>query len=663
MASDMLSIGTSGVLAQQRLLQTTSNNIVNINSQGYVRERTLVYSNSAGMGTGNMISERLLNTYAQTEMRLDTSAYHSSASRYGLLSHTDNLLGEEGTSVGTAVNAYFKAFHTANESAADIGARKVTLTELGTMVNRFNTLSGQLDSQTETINKRIEDDTKQVNHLLNNINELNQAIMRTQGAQGDNLSLYDQRDEAVRQLSEMMDIRTVPQDNGTVLVNMSSGHSLVLAGSVAEFKVMPGNPDSRNVELSLTLGDNQAQMDSTKLGGSLGGMFAARKDLEPAKRELGQMAIAMADAINQQNRLGMDLDNELGQDIFSLPGSQGLANASNTGNATAKVNFVPGQGSEVTPFDYEVRFTSDSEYEIFVLDKDGNRSSVTTGSTPPATVEFDGLSVELSGTPAKGDKILLQPTKHAAAGIKQEITRPEDLALASPLKADKDSNNIGNADIKLAGVFNTGPDSHFAANGLDPMAPQHVKIDKDGNYEVYAADGKTLIGIAPAATKGKDLMASLQVSLTDTTPVYKDPNTTPGYEFSVTGTVEANDSFTISYNKNGFSDNSNGLLMADLQNKDVVNKGGSTDNNKMTLNQAYANLVMGVGNSTRQAQTDLKANEAKLLQSTGIYESVAGVNLEEEAANLIRFQQSYAASAQVVNTAKSLFDTLLSSLR
>ncbi|MGL4895339.1 MAG: flagellar hook-associated protein FlgK, partial [Shewanella sp.] len=292
MASDMLSIGTSGVLAQQRLLQTTSNNIVNINSQGYVRERTLVYSNSAGMGTGNMISERLLNTYAQTEMRLDTSAYHSSASRYGLLSHTDNLLGEEGTSVGTAVNAYFKAFHTANESAADIGARKVTLTELGTMVNRFNTLSGQLDSQTETINKRIEDDTKQVNHLLNNINELNQAIMRTQGAQGDNLSLYDQRDEAVRQLSEMMDIRTVPQDNGTVLVNMSSGHSLVLAGSVAEFKVMPGNPDSRNVELSLTLGDNQAQMDSTKLGGSLGGMFAARKDLEPAKRELGQMAIA-----------------------------------------------------------------------------------------------------------------------------------------------------------------------------------------------------------------------------------------------------------------------------------------------------------------------------------------------------------------------------------
>ncbi|WP_322740391.1 flagellar basal body rod C-terminal domain-containing protein, partial [Aeromonas salmonicida] len=139
----------------------------------------------------------------------------------------------------------------------------------------------------------------------------------------------------------------------------------------------------------------------------------------------------------------------------------------------------------------------------------------------------------------------------------------------------------------------------------------------------------------------------------------------PGYEFSITGTVRANDSFTLSYNKDGFADNANGLALAELQNKDLVRKSTNTgtSNDKMTFNEAYSGLVTGIGNQTNQAKTLLKANETKLNQSTSIFESVSGVSLEEEAANLIRYQQSYAASAQVVSTAKTIFDTLLSSVR
>ena len=88
-----------------------------------------------------------------------------------------------------------------------------------------------------------------------------------------------------------------------------------------------------------------------------------------------------------------------------------------------------------------------------------------------------------------------------------------------------------------------------------------------------------------------------------------------------------------------------------------------TSNDKMTFNEAYSGLVTGVGNNTSQAKSQLKANETKLTQSRGIFESVSGVSLEEEAANLIRYQQSYAASAQIVSTAKTIFDTLLSSVR
>lgn len=294
MASDLLGIGTSGVLAQQRLLQTTSNNIVNVNSQGYVRERTLIYTNSVGMGTGDMLTDRVINTYAQGEVRRDTSAYYASASRYEQLSNTDILLGDASNSVGAAVTSYFKAFHTANEAPADIAGRKTTLSELSGMVNRFHTLSAQLDKQTDTINTTIGDETKKVNNLINSINDLNQAILRTQGTPEENLMLFDQRDEAIRQLSEKMEISTVPQANGSMLVNMRTGHSLVLNGGVAQFSVVSGNPDSRESELQLTMGANKTTISDKDIGGGVGGLFSARNDLEPSKRELGQLEIGRA---------------------------------------------------------------------------------------------------------------------------------------------------------------------------------------------------------------------------------------------------------------------------------------------------------------------------------------------------------------------------------
>jgi flagellar hook-associated protein 1 FlgK len=667
MASDLLGIGTSGVMAQQRLLQTTSNNIVNVNSQGYVRERTLVYTNASGLGAGDMLTERVINAYAQGEVRRDTSAYFASSTRYEQLSNTDSLLGDTSNSVGAAISSYFEAFHTANEAPADVSGRKTTLSELGGMVNRFHTLSAQLDKQSDTINTTIGDETKRVNSLINSINDLNQAIVRTQGSPEENLMLFDQRDEAIRQLSEKMEIRTVPQANGSMLVNMSTGHSLVLNGSVAQFNIVSGNPDSRESELQLTMGTNKSTINQDDIGGGIGGLFSARNDLEPAKRELGQLAAAMADAMNQQNRLGMDLDNELGGDLFSLGASDGLPYDQNTGTGAAKVSFVPGKGSEVTTFDYEVQFSSATGYEVFSLDKDGNRTSLATGTTPPATFQVPGhgIEIDLSGTPAAGDRILLQPTKRAAAGLGQLATRPEDLALASPLKADKGKNNFGSAEIKINGIFNTSTGSGFGTNTLDPASPQIVKIDNSGNYEVYAADGTTLIGVAPASSKGQNLMSAIVNPFPAGTNVYADPKQTPGYEFSINGSVQPKDSFTLSYNQDGFADNANGLALAELQNKDLVRKSSNagTSSDKMTFNEAYTGLVTGVGNSTSQAKTLLKANEAKLTQSTNIFESVSGVSLEEEAANLIRYQQSYAASAQIVSTAKTIFDTLLSSVR
>ena len=159
---------------------------------------------------------------------------------------------------------------------------------------------------------------------------------------------------------------------------------------------------------------------------------------------------------------------------------------------------------------------------------------------------------------------------------------------------------LGSGEIKVNSVYNTGTGSGFGTNSLDPNAPQVIKIDGSGNYEVYDKNNN-LLGVAPASSKGQNLMSALEMPLG--TPIV--PALTPGYDFSITGKVEANDSFTLSYNKDGFADNANGLALAELQNKDLVrkNNNAATSNDKMTFNEAYSALVTGVGNKASQAKT------------------------------------------------------------
>ncbi|QFI54228.1 flagellar hook-associated protein FlgK [Aeromonas simiae] len=664
MATDLLSIGSSGVLAHQRLLQTTSNNITNVNTAGYVRERTVLSSLVIGMGVDQGVNERILDQYAQGEVRRDTSALAQVTTRYNMLYSTDKLLSDTSNSVGVAMGSYFNALHGANEAPSELTGRNTALGALNNTVDRFHTLADQLNSQTRTINGKLGDTVKTVNGLLGSIDELNQAILRTQNTPEESLTLFDQRDEAIRQLSEHLDIRTVPQTNGSVLVNLVNGQSLVLASGAAKINIIDGDPDPQQTNLQLEFGQNKQRIDTLPLGGTIGGLLQARSDLEPAKRELGQLAVTLGDALNNQNHLGMDLDNQLGGDLLTLPGSDALTYSTNTGSGTASVNFIPGQGANVLPYDYEISFSSSTNYEVFMIDAAGKRTSVTTGATPPSTLTLNnhGIEIDFGGTPAAGDKLLLQPTKQAASAVTSAITRAEDFALASPIKLDKNAQNLGNGEISLVGVSNTGAGSFLTGNALDPNAPQIVKIDAGGNYEVYAQDGTTLIGVAPASSQGQNLMAALENPLGGP-KVYATPDTTPGYEFSIKGQVKANDRFTLSYNSNGFSDNRNGLALAELQNKNLVSKGSSTTSDRMTFNQAYSELVVGVGNKVSQSKTAVAAAQAKLDQSTALHESVSGVNLEEEAANLIRFQQAYAASARVVSTAQTIFESLLSAVR
>ncbi|MGL4205813.1 MAG: flagellar hook-associated protein FlgK [Aeromonadaceae bacterium] len=665
MSSDLLSIGSSGVLAQQKLLWTTSNNITNINTQGYTRQSTILYTNGTGLGVGMSQTNRLLDLYAQAEVRRDTSEFKYYQSAYNQLAVTDQLLSDSSNSISTSLNSYFKAFQAANESPNTDASRESLMSQIKAINNRFQTISGSLNKQYSTINNKVEGEVKSINDLLAGVNELNQQIAKSGGnTDGTELNLVDQRDELIRQLSEKMDIRTVAQSNGTVLVNLSTGQSLVLAGGAASLSVTQGNPDATQTGLQLTIGSSKATLN-TAVGGSLGGLYEARAGLEPVQRELGQLAVALSDAMNSQNKLGMTLNNQLGSDLFTLPTSKGLANANNSGSGAISVAFMAGKGSEVTPNDFEVKFTAGNTFEVYMLDGD-TKSLVTSGSTPPALFQMPDYGIEftVSGTPAAGDSLLLQPTRDAAANIGIAVSRGEDIALAASVKTSAAASNYGSAKISLAGVYNTGAGSDFTASALQTSAPHTVKIDSAGNYEVY--DGSSpavLLGVAPAASKGQDLFANMELPLGGPKS-YPDVKVQPGFDVNVSGVAKANDEFSIDFNTNGFSDNYNGLALANLQTQDLVRKGNSTAaDNKMTFNEGFSATLSTLGSKVSSLKTNADAAEAKQSQSLDRFNSEAGVNMDEEAANLVRFQQAYAASAQIISTARAIFDTLLGAAR
>lgn len=665
MSSDLLSIGASGVLAQQKLLWTTGNNITNVNTQGYTRQGTTLYTNVAGLGVGMSQTNRVLDLYSQREVWRDTSTQAFYQGAYLQMYQTDQYMSSSSYSVNTAMSSFFSSLNTANSAANSTSGRESLLSNVNSMADRFKTLSNQLSTQYNTVNSSIQGGVKEINTLLTGINDLNQQVIKADSNDGTTLNLTDQRDELIRQLAEKMDIRTVPQANGSMLVNLSSGESLVLSSGAATLSVVSGNPDIQETGLQLQIGNSKASI-GTDVGGGLGGYFAARDALGPVQRQLGQLSVALADAMNTQNSLGMTLNNKVGGNIFTLPTSTGLPDATNTGTGSVSVSFMAGEGSNVTPNDFEVRFTSATNFDVYMLDEQGVATLVTNGSTPPSQFQMAnyGIQMDFGGAPASGDTFTLQPTRSVASQLAVAITDTDDFALAAPVTGAAASSNYGSASISLSGVYNTGTGSVFNSSSLQTAAPQLVKIDGSGNYEVYDGDSPAnLIGIAPAATKGQDLMANLQNPLGGPL-VYSDVTTTPGYDFDISGSVTSGDKFTISFNTDGLTDNYNGLALANLSNQDLVRKGNSsTTDNKQTFSQAYSTTVSNLGANVSSLKSYSAAAEAKLTQSTDAFSSVSGVSMDEEASNLIRFQQSYAASAQVITTAKEVFDTLLSAAR
>ncbi len=658
--ADLLQIGASGVLGHQRMLNTTGNNISNVNTDGFSRQRieNRTQLDDSGLAKGD--TQRQVNKFAQAEVLIDTSAFNNRDKFLSEITRTDLVLSDESNNLGAGVTKLFESFHTTNDDPTSFSNRQLAVTDAETLVSSFHNVGAQLNQQMKTANAEISEKPQQLNSLINKIHEFNkQIVIAANTSKGVSGGLLDQRDLAIRNLAEEIDISTIVNDNNSISINLLSGQPLVMQSSVSHFQAISNNPVSTETELRLNIDNNHISLQDAKLGGKVGALFEFRDEaLMPAIREAGQLSLGIGDAINSQNRMGIDLNGEMGKDIYRLPPTTGFGFRENSNpEHIVTSSVIPGMGSSLTTSEYQVVMTGANTFDVYeIKDQEMSTTPLTVNGTYPGPVEIAEHGIALDFTAAvggfqSGDKFLLRPTQFQTSEYTMLTSRPEDLALASMLRTGSAKGNVSDTNLVVSAM--TDPSLSFANNALNLSAPQEVRVNNSGDYDIYDGNGIKL-ATTPAAKHGLDLLANSVPPL--------NPGT--GFEVRLDSQPNAGDVFYMSYNDNAIADNSNGLLLANLENEDMLRKNRKNNGeNLMTFSEGVSQLISGVGNKTSAARVDRAATEAKLTQSEDWVARISGVNLDEEAANMVRYEQAYNAAAQVVNVSKEIFDTILNSAR
>ena len=677
--ADLLNIGLSGLAANKTSLAVTGHNIVNVNTPGFSRQETIQatrtpqFSGAGYIGSGTTLTDvrRIYNEFLNTQVRSSTALNSDTKAYLSQINQLDSLLAGSNTGITPALQKLFSALQTAAEDPANVPARQLALSEAEGLAKRFNTVYDRLNEQNAFINKQLSAVTDQVNQLATAIAGYNDAIaVAASNGQAPN-DLLDAREEAVRKLSEFVGVTVVPQDDSSYNLVIGSGQPLVVGKQAARLEVVPGQADPLRHEVQFVSGNSRQNVTSLITGGEMGGLLRYREDvLDTSLNAVGRLALSVADQINRQLGQGLDLNGQFGNELFrsindpALLSQRSLARVGNS-DPNANLNVTLTDTSRLTTSDYEVQFTSATEY-VIRRTSDGTLFPPTPATFDITTVpapEVDGFSLGVaSGTFAAGDRFLVMPTRNAGRDVRADMKNPEELAFAAPLKAETSPANIGTGKI-------TQPTLLTEINIYDPVAQADLETSLRN-----APPLRIVMGAGGGATQSYDVV-DINGNVIDTGSIVPgqdnaltisvpaNPPAVPAafdYQVTISGRPSGGDNFSVSFNTNGVSDNRNALNLVNLQNKAVIGVNpAAPDTTGSSFSDSYGDLVERVGTLTSQARVDGEATGAILKQATDNRDSVSGVNLDEEAAKLIQFEQYYQASAQIIQVARNLFDTLI----
>lgn len=628
----MFSIGLSGLNAAQNALNTVSNNVSNINTPGYNREITQLGEGRVGGGVRVNDIERQFNTYVADQLNNAKTQSSALNTYYGQVTQIDNLLADRAAGLAPLMQEFFSSLEDLAASPSDPAARQGVLGTANTLSSQFRSFDGYLQDMQGNINGQIKDEITQINNTTEQIAGLNKeiALARARSGEAPN-SLLNQRDQLVSELNERMDLRLNIQDGKTYNISLPNGQPLVTGTDSFQLEAVQADYDpQRTVVGYRDGGGNVVQLDeSTIKGGALGGLMTFRSEtLDKTQNQIGQLSVSLATAFNEQHKLGVDLNGDQGEEFFAVRAPQTYADKGNSLPAVTitSAEFDPDQVDALRATDYTVRFeagepvvTRKDNGQVVDFDQDAWDDD--------GELNFGGVSIQFSGVPQDGDSFEIQPVRRAANGMETNIADVDKIAAAS--FADFE----GNLDIGKVSIA----DGAFA----DVDEEYSITVDQDGSVSGVEPAAMTMtVNGNPFDPATQTLEAKDRIQIGDIT-------------FTLNELPEADGtSVSITLSDANAGDNRNALAMQELQAKSIV--GG-----RATPTGAYASMVSDVGNRTNITEVNLDARQGLTDQLRAVQQSESGVSIDEEMANLMRYQQYYMANAKVIDTAGSLMDTIL----
>lgn len=644
MGSSVFNIGVSGLAAAQAGLLTTGHNISNASTPGFSRQQIVQTTNTPqftgagflGQGTNVQTVRRFYNQHLANQVLSSQTRLSELTAYANEIRQVDNLLADPSAGLSTALSEFFRGVHEAAAKPSSIPARQSMLSTAQALVSRFQSLDSRLNEIRDGLDSQITSTVGAINAYATQIAQANQRIILAQAA-GPNQpanDLLDQREQLIADLNKEVRVTTLTEADGSLSVFVGNGQQLVVGTRSFNLSTAPSAEDAQRLTVGIALpgGGTAVMPESLISGGTLGGLLAFRsQSLDSAQNALGRIALGLATTFNEQHRLGQDQTGALGGNFFvaPAPGVRDNANNSGTATVTSAINSVAG----LTASDYRLAYSAANTFTLTRV-PDGQTWSGTGGSQAAAFADLltnvtpaQGFTMGFAGAANVGDSFLIQPTRAAATGIALAITDPRSIALAAPIRTAASLGNVGTASVS-AGTVNAPPPP--AAN-----LTQTVTITFDNpptTFDVVGAGTGDPTNVA--FTSGGSI-------------------TYNGWTIQISGMPAAGDVFTLSANASGVSDNRNALLLAGLQTQKTLAGGTASYQN------AYAQIVSDVGNKAREVNVTATAQEHLLAQAQNAQQSLSGVNLDEEAANLLRYQQAYQASGKVIEISSKLFETLL----
>lgn len=641
----LLNVGARALQANQVALQTAGNNIANVNVAGYSRQRVVMstvagqYTAAGYVGQGVSIQtiQRNFSEFLTRQSTLASSVQAGDAARSDKLGQLEGLFEGGTQGVGASISDMLNAFSDVAAAPTDMTARTVVLTRVEETAARLRSAAQQLDDLQIGVSQELSQKITTINSLAQSIAQVNDQISQTKGSPQDPNDLLDRRDQLIKELNQYVQTTSVKADDGSVSIYIAGSQELVLGNTASKVALVNDDfGDSRSSKLAIMRAGTPLQLDENALGGGeVSGLLRFQnQDLNEARNLLGRITLAVTTSMNDQHHLGLDLDGNVGGDIFS-PTVFGPSNVLipkapavlNTGGATLTLAIA-----DITKFaasDYEIQYTGGTSGTI-TRRSDGQVTNFDTSLSPTNSIDIDGLTITQAGGAAAGDRFLIKPYSTSASNISSVFSSPRALAVASPVAAVMGSSNTGSLQqVSISARTNPPAPASLGVVLTFTSATTYTRSDQGATVFTYTP-GQAIEATVPATPPLADWSLTLQ------------------------GTPNAGDTVTVGANAYPKLSGGNATAMMNL--RDVAMFDGAA------LTDGYAGMMSQIGIRAQSAEYASKVSASIATNVERDRSGVSGVNLDEEAASLLQFQQAYQASAKVIQVAQTIFDTLIQNL-